>query len=109
MSRLTKTSLMLACFFALDKGLGILRQIFISREFGRTPLLLSQLDAFNAANNVPDLLFALISGGALGIAFIPVLTEYLTQKDRASAWKLLSQIANLAFIVTAGLALLVGL
>jgi len=109
MSRLTKTSLMLAFFFALDKGLAILRQILISREFGKNPVLLAQLDAFNAANNLPDLLFALISGGALGIAFIPVLTEYLTQKDRASAWELLSRIANLAFVVTAGLAVIIAL
>jgi putative peptidoglycan lipid II flippase len=100
---------MLALFFAFDKGLGILRQIIISRAFGTTPLLLSQLDAFNAANNLPDLLFALISGGALGIAFIPVLTEYLTQKDRSAAWRLLSSIANLAFLITAGVAVIIAI
>ncbi len=105
MSRLTKTSLMLAIFFALDKGLGILRQVVIARQFG----LSAELDAYNAANNIPDLLFALISGGSLAIAFIPVLSEVLTQHGRESAWRLFSRIANLAFMVTGVLALAVAL
>ena len=77
MSRFAKSTLIVAVFFGLEKVLGFARQIIIARQFG----LSSQLDAFNAANNLPDLLFALISGGALGIAFIPVLTETL-QKAR---------------------------
>ncbi|MHC1739947.1 MAG: murein biosynthesis integral membrane protein MurJ [Anaerolineaceae bacterium] len=104
-SRLSKISLLLAVFFLLDKLLAILRQILIARQFG----LSRELDAFNVANNVPDLLFALISGGALAMAFIPVLSEVLTKSGRDSSWKLFSRIANLAFIVTSGLALLVAL
>jgi len=95
---------MIAFFFAVDKGLAFLRQIVIARSFG----LSADLDAFNVANNVPDLLFALISGGALASAFIPVLTETLTQQGRPAAWNLFSRIANLAFIITAILALVVG-
>jgi putative peptidoglycan lipid II flippase len=105
LSRLSKISLLLASFFLLDKLLAIVRQILIARQFG----LSAELDAFNVANNVPDLLFALISGGALAMAFIPVLSEVLTKEGRDSAWVLFSHIANLAFVVTAGLALLVAL
>lgn len=105
MSRLTKISIMLAAFFALDKVVAILRQVIIARQFG----LSAELDAYNVANNVPDLLFALISGGALAMAFIPVLTEQLTLGGRKTAWNLFSRIANLAFIVTALLAVLVAL
>jgi peptidoglycan biosynthesis protein MviN/MurJ (putative lipid II flippase) len=39
------------------------------------------LDTFNAANNLPDVLFALISGGALAMAFIPLMSDYLTLGD----------------------------
>jgi putative peptidoglycan lipid II flippase len=67
------------------------------------------LDAFNAANNLPDLLFALISGGALAIAFIPVLSEVLTTSGKRSTWLLFSRIANLAFIVTALMAVIIAL
>jgi putative peptidoglycan lipid II flippase len=54
-------------------------------------------------------LFALISGGALGIAFIPVLTETLQKEDRKAAWDLFSRIANLVFLVTAGIAITLAL
>lgn len=105
LSRLSKISLLLAVFFMLDKALAILRQVLIARQFG----LSTELDAFNVANNIPDMLFALISGGALAMAFIPVLSEVLTKSGQASAWRLFSRIANLAFLVTAALALLVAL
>lgn len=104
-SKLSKVSLLLAGMFFLDKVLAFVRQILIARQFGLSP----ELDAFNVANNIPDLLFALISGGALAIAFIPVLTQVLTRDGQAPAWKLFSRIANLAFIVTAGLALIVAI
>ena len=104
MSRLTKTSLLLAFFFALDKIAAIFRQIIIARQFG----LSAELDAFNVANNLPDMLFALISGGALAIAFIPVLSEVITRQGRDDAWELFSRIANLAFLVTGILAIIIA-
>lgn len=103
-SRLSKVSLLLASFFFLDKVLAFVRQVLIARQFGLSP----ELDAFNVANNVPDLLFALISGGALAIAFIPVLSEVLTRSGQKPAWLLFSRVANLAFLVTVGLALIVA-
>ncbi|MEA5079735.1 MAG: murein biosynthesis integral membrane protein MurJ [Anaerolineaceae bacterium] len=105
LSRLSKISLLLAVFFLLDKLLAILRQVLIARQFG----LSTELDAFNVANNIPDLLFALISGGALAMAFIPVLTEVLTRQGQTPAWTLFSRIANLAFLVTSALAIVVAL
>ena len=103
-SRLTRISLLLFVFFGLDKLLAVFRTVIIGRQFG----LSAELDVFNAANNLPDLLFALISGGALAIAFIPVLAETLTKKGRESSWQLFSKVANLAFILTAVLAIVVG-
>ena len=105
MSRLTKTSLLLAFFFALDKIAALLRQIIIARQFGMS----AELDSFNVANNLPDMLFALISGGALAIAFIPVLSEVLSRQGRGAAWELFSRIANLAFLVTGLLAIVIAL
>lgn len=104
-SRLTRISLMLAILFGADKILGVLRTVIIGRQFG----LSEALDVFNAANNLPDLLFALISGGALSIAFIPVLSEVLTQEGRETSWRLFSNVANLAFIVTGVLAIIVAI
>jgi len=78
----------------------------ISRQFAGT---IELLDTFNAANNLPDVLFALISGGALAMAFIPLMSDYLTTKGRAAAWDLFSRVANLAFVVTGGIALFVAI
>ncbi|RMF48610.1 MAG: murein biosynthesis integral membrane protein MurJ, partial [Anaerolineae bacterium] len=105
MSRLFRNSLIVAVFFGLDKILALGRQILVARQFG----LSYQMDAFNAANNIPDLLSALISGGALGVALIPVLSEYLETRGRADAWRVFSYVLNLAFLVTGGLSILLAL
>lgn len=102
-THLTRISLMLAVFFALDKGLGIFRQVFIARQF-----VLPDQDVFNVANNVPDLLSALISGGALAIAFTPILSSILTKESKAALWDTFSRIANLAFLATGSLAIIVA-
>jgi putative peptidoglycan lipid II flippase len=105
MKHIARSTLIIAVFFSLEKVLGFLRSIAIARQFG----LSAELDAFNAANNIPDLLFALISGGALAIAFIPVLSEYLETSGRPAAWDLFSRVANLFFILTAALSVLIAL
>jgi putative peptidoglycan lipid II flippase len=97
LSFLARTSLLIAFFFLIDKVLAFVRVGIISRQFADTVGL---LDTFNAANNLPDVLFALISGGALAMAFIPLMSEYLTTRGRAAAWDLFSRVANLAFLVT---------
>lgn len=105
MTHIARSTLIIAVFFGFDKILGFLRQILTARQFGLT----YEIDAFNAANNIPDLLSALISGGALGIALIPVLSEYLEKRGGVAVWDLFSRILNLAFIVTAVLAGLIAL
>ena len=101
---LARTALLIAVFFGLDKVVALLRIVIIARVFGVSALL----DAFNAANNIPDLLFVLISGGSLAMAFIPVLSEYFSQHGRAEGWRLFSHVANLAFVITAALSAVVA-
>jgi putative peptidoglycan lipid II flippase len=105
MTHIARSTLIIALFFALEKVLGFVRQLLIARQFG----LSAELDAFNAANNLPDLIFGLISGGALAVAFIPVLSQYLQEKGRAPMWELFSRVANLIFLATAALSVLVAL
>lgn len=105
MKHIARSTLIIAVFFGLEKILGFFRQVMVARTFGRS----AELDAFNAANNIPDLLFVLISGGALAMAFIPVLSEYLEEKGQTASWDLFSSIANLVFLVTAGFSILVAI
>jgi putative peptidoglycan lipid II flippase len=106
LSFLARTSLLIAFFFLIDKVLAFVRVGIISRQFADTVGL---LDTFNAANNLPDVLFALISGGALAMAFIPLMSEYLTTQGRAAAWDLFSRVANLAFLVTGVAAVVISI
>jgi putative peptidoglycan lipid II flippase len=104
LSFLTRIALLLGFLFTLDKVLAFVRAIIIARTFN----LSFELDAFNVANNLPDLLAALISGGALAMAFIPVLTQTLTLEGRAKTWDLFSRVANWAFIATGILAIIIA-
>jgi len=105
MTHVARSTFIIAVFFGLDKVLGFLRQALVTRAFG----LSYEIDAFNAANNIPDLLSALISGGALGVALIPVLSEHLQRSGRQEAWAIFTRIINLAFLTTAAFSILIGL
>jgi len=105
LSSVTRASILLAVFFFVDKIFAFARSVIIARQFDLSP----ELDAFNIANNLPDLLFAMISGGAIAMAFIPVLSETLTRDGKPEAWKLFSRVANFAFLVTSLFALVIAL
>lgn len=95
---------MLVMFAYVASGiLGIVRQSAISAAFG----LDASLDAFVAAQRVPETLFVLIAGGALGSAFIPVFTRFLAKDDMDSAWRLANGVITLLFVASGILALIV--
>ncbi|MBP7961975.1 MAG: murein biosynthesis integral membrane protein MurJ [Caldilineaceae bacterium] len=90
-------------FFVLSRITGLVRDMVIAAEFN----LGAELDAYQAAFRIPDLLFELVAGGALGSAFIPTFAGYLARKDQVGAWLLFSRVLNwitLLLIVLAGLA-----
>ena len=63
--------------FVASRTMGLLREMVIARQFGTS----AELDAYLAAFRLPDLFFALMAGGALGSAFIPVFAGYLAHDD----------------------------
>jgi putative peptidoglycan lipid II flippase len=92
-------------FYVLSRVTGLVREGVIAARFGAS----ADLDAYLAAFRVPDLLFQLVAGGALGSAFIPTFSSYWTRHDRAGAWLLFSRVLNLVTLtltVVAGLAAL---
>lgn len=92
-------------FFIISRALGLLREVVIGAQFGTS----AELDAYLAAFRVPDLLFQLVAGGALGSAFIPTFTARLVQGDRAKAWRLASAVANLMILVLTVVAVIAAL
>jgi putative peptidoglycan lipid II flippase len=81
--------------FILSNVTGLIRQILVSQAFGTS----GEIDAFNAAARLPELLFSLVAGGALASAFVPTFTGFLTRKDRAGAWELASAVLNLLILI----------
>ena len=102
LSFLTRTSLLLGFFFALDKALAFGKSLIFNKVVG-----LEGMGIVGAANNIPDYLSALLSGGALGMAFIPVLRATIDEQGQERAWALFSRIANLAFVITGAASLLI--
>ncbi len=100
--QLTLSAMIVGGGFLLSKVLGLVREVVIAHAFGTSGVL----DAYYAAFNFPDLLFALIPGGALASVFIPVLSTFLTQGGEEEGWRLASAVVNDVLIVVAVLSAL---
>ncbi len=91
--RLARAAAIVMLFFVVSRLLGLVRDIVISHQFGTS----RELDAYFAAFNIPDFVFTVLAGGALGSAFIPTFSAILAQNDAARAWRLASAVIQLTF------------
>lgn len=107
LNHLIRSAGILMAAFLANKVLAIGRQIIVAQAFGTG----SEYDAFVAAFRLPDILFMLISGGALGTAFIPILSERLTRRAEADpdGWRLTSAVLNTVLLVVIALSILTAL
>jgi putative peptidoglycan lipid II flippase len=95
-----RAALIVMVFFVLSRFTGILREVILSDRFGTS----AAYDAYLAAFRVPDLLFQLVAGGALGSAFLPVFSGYWIKDEKTDAWLLFSRVLNLVTLVLIALA-----
>ncbi len=79
--------------------LGVVRQAAIADAFGASP----ELDAYNVAFRIPDLIFQLLAGATLASAFIPVFSRVYRRGSADAGWRLASSILNLVMVGTAAL------
>src|SRR5690349_4403520 len=84
--RLAGATALVGGAFIISRLLGLFRDQVIAAHFGTS----DALDTYIAAFRVPDTLFLLIIGGAVGSAFIPVFSGLLEQQKTAAAWRLTS-------------------
>lgn len=84
---------------------GLVRQSIVGNQFGTT----AAFDAFAAANTIPELLYTMLSGGALAFAFIPVYSETLARGSNSDANRLLSHVFNAILLLTALASIVVAL
>lgn len=97
-------SLVLAVTFGLSAILGLLRSKFLYAHFFNC--CVTDLDAYNAAFRLPDLIFKLLVTGALSASFIPVFSSYL-HKDKKQAYQVASTVINLLLLAFGVLSLIV--
>ncbi len=97
-SRVLRAAVIVMVGFLLAKVTGIIRQVIIARTLGAD----GAADAYFAAFTAPDLIFMLISGGALATAFIPVFSEYLNQSEEAKgvAWRMASNVLTVSLVLS---------
>ena len=100
--RLARSTLLVICAFAGAKLISLVQIVVIAQVFG----LGAELDAYVAANGLPELIYTLIAGGALAHAFIPVFSGLLARGDRDGAWRTATLIINCVFLVTLLLSLI---
>lgn len=81
----------------LGQSLGFFRNRLVSTNF--TQVDPGSTDAFFAAFQIPDFFFLTIAAGALGVAFVPVLTDRLHKGDKKGMWEITSSLLNLLGIV----------
>ena len=90
---LARSTFIVMLAFLAAKIISLVQTLIIAQAFG----VGRDLDAYVAANRIPELIVILISGGALTHAFIPVFSGFLAKGDLDSAWRLSSHLINSIF------------
>lgn len=93
--RLLRSSAVVAAGTALSRVTGLVRTVVIVYALGTTALA----EAYNLANNTPNMLYDLVLGGILAATLVPVVVERMDHDDREG-------IDALATVITVVLAVL---
>ena len=85
---------LLMIMMLISRILGYVRDVVLLSSFGQD----FRTDAYYAAFNIPDFIYSVLLGGALGSAFIPIFTQYLAQDKEEDSWIVASTIFNIMLI-----------
>lgn len=85
--------------------LGFLRTKLVNANFPITGP--HSTDAYFAAFNIPDFFFFTLSAGALGVAFMPVLSDRLHKSGVKGMWDISASVMNLLFIIMSGVGVII--
>ncbi|HVL67109.1 MAG TPA: murein biosynthesis integral membrane protein MurJ [Vicinamibacterales bacterium] len=96
-SRLARSAGLIGAATSVSRLLGLVREMVLAAIFGAG----TQMDAFNVAFRIPNLLRDLFAEGAMTAAFVPTFTRTLTTHGREAAWRLGNLVLNALVLVTA--------
>lgn len=84
----------------IGQVLGFLRTTLINANFDNPATPDAQkAGVYFAAFQIPDLFFYTIAAGALGVAFMPYLSDHLHRGDRKGMWELSASLMNLLALI----------
>ncbi len=102
---LSAVATLLICSSLLGQVLGFWRTKMVGANFPHVGA--QSTDAYFAAFNIPDFFFFTLAAGALGVAFMPVLSDRLARGDRKGMWQLSASLMNLLAIVMFAVAIII--
>jgi putative peptidoglycan lipid II flippase len=102
--RLARSAGLISVATMVSRVLGVARESVLAYVFGASATM--QMDAFNVAFRVPNLLRDLFAEGAMTAAFVPAFTRTMTERGREAAWRLGSLVINTLLLVTGALVVL---
>ena len=97
---LAKAGIVVSSTYLISRLLGYLRVLIVTTTFGAG----HDLDAFNAAFRIPDLIFQLVAAGAVASALVPMVGGLLATGEERRAWRVVSTVANIMLVALAVLA-----
>ena len=89
-----------------SRVLGVAREMVLAALFGASGGM--EMDAFNVAFRVPNLVRDLFAEGAMTAAFVPTFTRTLTNEGREAAWRLGNLVINALLVIT-GVIIAIGI
>lgn len=90
------TATMIMVSVMLSRVLGFFRTALIPARMGGFS---DAADAYNAAFQIPDLMYGLLVGGAIAASLIPMLTGYVEHDKEKEGWKVVGTYINVMMIV----------
>ncbi len=81
-----------------SRVLGVAREMVLAAFFGASGGI--EMDAFNVAFRIPNLLRDLFAEGAMTAAFVPTFTRTLSTDGRDAAWRLGNLVINALLVIT---------
>src|SRR5579884_306247 len=87
-------AVLVAASLILSRVIGLFRVSIFAALFGTS----AQMADYNAAFRIPDLLFAVIAGGALSSAFVPVFAGLIERRREDEAWAIANTVLNTLLI-----------
>src|SRR5215475_13020068 len=91
------TAALLIATSLIGQMLGFLRTKLVNANFPITGP--HSTDAYFAAFSIPDFFFFTLAAGALGVAFMPVLSDRLHKGDKRAVWELSASLMNFLAII----------